>query len=223
MTKTTATPTDEIAALDARLGELDQESRRLGADRDGAKHRHQAARSHVVTIRSFKLAGEDVTDELAKAEKAEAKARAEAQEAADRDWDAELAAVDGATRKVQAQRAQAIATNAVPLVDELVPGAEQVNARILDLAEQLEAAITTHGHLLRKAEAVLHHLDFYDPRRDIPCRGDEFADLSRALDRLQHAGAPWPLPDLRRPPFKLQSLGTADQEAWTPPAGAEAA
>lgn len=219
---TPTTPTETLAALDAKLIELEQESRRLEVERDEPKRRHDTARAHVVTLRSHKLAGEDVTAELAKAEKAEAKARGEAQEAADRDWAGELAAVDAAVRKVQAQRAQAIAANAVPLIDELAPEAEQVNGRIIELAEQLEATITSHSRLLRKAEAVLLHLDWYDPK-DIPARGDEFTDLSRALDQLQGAGVPWPLPDLRKPPLKLQYLGTADQEAWTPPAGAKAA
>lgn len=218
----TPTPSAAIDALDSKLAELEARSAQLRTDQGEAKRRHEVARGHLVTLKSHKLAGENVTAELATAEKAEAEARAEALAAADRDWAAEAAAIDGATRQVTRQRAEAVAANAVPLIDELVPEAEAANARIIEAAAELTAALGAHQNVMGRAEQVLHHLDWYDPRRDIPATGEEFTDLRRGLELLQREGVPWPLPDLSKPPHKLQYLGAADQAAWTPPARAAA-
>jgi colicin import membrane protein len=221
MPKTT-TPSADLAALDAKLAELKASSRTLAAERGGAKRRHENARAQVVTLQSHQLAGENVTAELATAEKAEAEARAEALAEADRDWAGEAQAIDGAIRRVTSQRAQALATNAAPLIEELVPEANAAATRIIDAAADLSAALGAHESVMSQAEQVLHHLDFYDRRKDIPADGDEFVALRRALDILKREGVPWPLPDLTTPPHKLQFLGAEDQAAWTPPAKAAA-
>jgi hypothetical protein len=213
----TPTPSAAIDALDSKLAELEARSAQLRTDQGEAKRRHEAARAHLVTLKSHQLAGENVTAELAAAEKAEAEARAEALAAAGRDWAAEAEAIDGAARQVTRQRAEAVTANAVPLIDELVPEADEAATRIIDAAAEMEAAILTHERIMRKAEVVLQHLQWYDRRRDIPARGDEFVDLRRVLDRLQRTGVPWPLPDLTKPPIKLLSLSEADRAAWVAP------
>lgn len=218
----TATPSAALATLDAKIAELEASSRNLAAERDGAKRRHEVARAHLVTLKSHKLAGENVTAELAKAEKAEAQTRADALAAQDRDWAGEIAAIDGAIRQVTNQRAQAVAANAAPLIDELVPEAQAAAERITDAATELKAAISAHQAALNQGGQVLGHLDHYDRRRDVPARGDEFVKLLGLLDVLELNGVPWPLPDLTKPPHKLQYLSAEDQAAWTPPAKAAA-
>ncbi|HYI37252.1 MAG TPA: hypothetical protein VEX39_11630 [Thermoleophilaceae bacterium] len=222
MPKTTA-PSDALAKLDHKLAGLQAELNGLETERRAPAQRLDAARARALDLDAQGQAGVKVDAALKAAvtERLEAKAAYEESELVD--WDARRQALVKAIGMVEHQRAQVIAAQAVPLIQELEPKATEVNEQIMECAEQLQRLFMEHGQVRARAEQVLRHLDHYDGRTDIPASSDQFQPIARALDRLVGEGVGWPLPDLTKPPRKLAYLGPEDQEAWQSPAERAAA
>lgn len=221
---TTATPSEALNAIERRRHEQDTKLHALDGERREHAERLHRTRAHALNVQAQVEANGDTAAApglkaaLKTAITERDKARTAYEESERRDWAGERQVLEQAIRLIDAERERHLASQAAPLVDEMVPRATENAEEIMEALESLQRLFVEHGQIRSRAEQVIRHLDFYDQRRDIPADTDQFQPLLREINQLTGSGIGWPLPDLRKPPFKLLFHSDEDQAAWQPPA-----